>query len=341
MIGFRVDANEYIATGHLMRCMAIAEACKKQGEKCLFFLAEKKETKRLQEHNLPYRILNTQWNDLEAEVSVLKKLLVEEQITRLVVDSYQATPDYLSQLNACVPILYIDDIGEEFYDISAVLHYSVWPGDYSYEKKYALTDVNVLLGMKYVPLRDEFLKNNTERKRENSILITTGGTDPFDVTGQLLEKLIKNNKFKDYLFHVIVGSMNQNEEALKSIASEDARVLLHKDVKNMADYMKTCSFAVSAGGMTLYELCACGIPTVCFSFADNQEEFVNKSEQQRIMISAGDVRKDAKCIQKICEGLILYLENPDIKVKYTERMKKLVDGQGANRIARYLCEKTN
>ena len=47
MIGFRVDANEVIATGHLMRCISIALECKKRGQQCIFFMAEDKETEQL------------------------------------------------------------------------------------------------------------------------------------------------------------------------------------------------------------------------------------------------------------------------------------------------------
>ena len=45
MIGFRVDANEVIATGHLMRCISIALECKKRGQQCIFFMAEDRAVK--------------------------------------------------------------------------------------------------------------------------------------------------------------------------------------------------------------------------------------------------------------------------------------------------------
>ena len=57
MIIFRVDANETIATGHLVRCISIAVELIKRGEPCLFLLAEEKETARLEEKHIPYHIL--------------------------------------------------------------------------------------------------------------------------------------------------------------------------------------------------------------------------------------------------------------------------------------------
>lgn len=337
MIGFRVDANEHIATGHLMRCIAIAKECKKLGEEVLFLLAEEKETQRLQEHHLPFRILHSKWDDLEAEENILKSILAEEKITRLVVDSYQATKSYLRHLNEQVPVLYVDDMGKEVYLVSAVLHYSEFPREYQYQETYLRTKVNVLAGMQYTPLREEFSFNEEIQERENSILITTGGTDPFNVSGKLLESLMGRDEFKAYTFCVIIGSMNQNEAKLRQLASKDARISLYKNVKNMGEFMRRCKFAVSAGGTTLFELCASGIPTVCFSFADNQRSFTKELDEHEIMIYVGDVRDDENIAQKIVEGLICYSQNPDMSRDYAMRMKKLVDGKGAARIAAFLC----
>ena len=57
MIVFRVDANEQVATGHLMRTLSIASACRKCGLMCEFWLAEEKETERIAKAGFPYRIL--------------------------------------------------------------------------------------------------------------------------------------------------------------------------------------------------------------------------------------------------------------------------------------------
>ena len=68
LIGFRVDANEMIATGHLMRCITMAREFLKNGEECLFFLAEEKETRRLEENGFDYQVIQTGgiWNQRKA-----------------------------------------------------------------------------------------------------------------------------------------------------------------------------------------------------------------------------------------------------------------------------------
>ncbi len=339
MIGFRIDANEKVASGHLMRCIAVAKECIRRGEQCIFLLAEEKETERLKENHIPYRILNTRWDDLEAETEVMRQVMKEEKLDWLVVDSYQATVSYLAYLERFVPVLYFDDMGEEIYPVSIVLHYGHWEDGKEYQKKYEGTGTKVLTGMQYVPLRDEFMdwKQFEFANDSKSILITTGATDPYNVTGKLLEACAFKEEFCLYDFEVIVGGMNQYEDALRKMSEENPHIRLHKNVRNMSEYMKKCELAVSAGGTTLFELCACQIPTVCFSFADNQREFVQEMGKRRIMCLAGDARKEAAIGEKICERLVFLQKNDKVKKEYISNMSMLVDGHGAGRIAGFLC----
>lgn len=336
MIGFRVDANEQIATGHLMRCIAIAEECIRQGEECLFLLAQEKETERLTEHGILYRVLHTQWDDMESELPVLSRILAEEKFHWLVVDSYQVTTDYLAYLNQRVPVCYIDDRDEVCYPVSALLRYAQWPDSHRCEERYQGTKTFVMAGMQYVPLRQEFQPENNRWDREKSILITTGGTDPYHITENLLLLCLEEEKLKEYQFQVIIGSMNENGQALQELADCFPRISLHRNVRNMSEYMRRCELAVSAGGTTLFELCACRIPTVCFSFADNQIEGTVEMGNRNVMPYAGDARA-CDMEQSIVELLLQLAEDETLRQGYAARMGQLIDGKGAARIGAVLC----
>ncbi len=339
MIGFRVDANERIATGHLMRCLAIASACRSLGEECIFFLAEEKETDRLREWQFPYRVMDTGWDEMEQELPVLKQCLQQEQVQYLVVDSYQATAEYLRQLNQWIPVLYIDDMACERYAVDAVLHYGMCDDKQEYLARYQDTATEVLTGIEYTPLREEFQgvirSEDTEQK---IILITTGGTDPYNVTGGILQKCLHKVLFQEYTFDVIVGSMNQHVEALYQMRQEYPQIRLYQNVSHMSDHMRRAAMAVSAGGTTLLELCACGTPTICFSFADNQQEGTCCMHQKQVMRYAGDART-ADVVSAVVEGLEAWIQNPCDREEYMTRMKQLVDGMGAKRIAEFVCSR--
>lgn len=332
VIGFRVDANEYVASGHLMRCIAIAKACIKEGNKCIFFLAEEKMTERLAENNIQYHILNSKWNNMEEEYSDLIMILKREGIELLVVDSYQASKKYLEMLNNIFPVCYIDDMGKETYDIDMILHYGSWADEHEFESRYAKTQTKVLEGMKYAPLREEFAEYRAVAEREKSILITTGATDPYNISGKLVKELLKRESCLEHRLKVIIGAMNSNISALEELLS-DNRVELLKNVNNMGELMRTSQYAVSAGGTTLLELCASGIPTVCFSFAENQEKFCEEMEEYQIMLCAGDARNIADIHVKIADKLELFVKDEQLVQNCVVKMRRLVDGQGAKRIA--------
>lgn len=342
MIGFRIDANERIATGHLMRCMAIAKGFQRRGEEVVFFLAEEKETQRLKEQNIPYIVLHSQWNDLEWELPALKERLREYVVTRLIVDSYQATKGYLESLNQCVKVIFIDDMAEETYQIAGVIHYSNWPWDVTYKKRYEGLDTVCMVGMEYTPLREEFYPSEEESVKKN-ILLTTGGTDPYDVAGRLLEYVKesqqKRGKLPDQVhFLVISGSMNQNKPHLKKLAEENCWITLCENVNNMGELMRASYLAVSAGGTTLYELCACKVPTISFSFADNQEGFTEEMGEQGIMFYAGDARKEKRLIEIVYNKLAEMWNDEKICGQFREKMGILVDGKGVERLVDQILE---
>ena len=347
MIVFRVDANEKVATGHLMRCLAIAEECRKQGEICQFLLAEDKETDRIKERGFSCHILNSAWDHLDTEVELLQRYLIENPCKWLVVDTYQATAGYLQRINEMCPVLYLDDFGEEDYAVTAVLHYGIVKNPEKYAKHYSQRGVQALVGSEYIPLREEFQPTHLAELRKNridsqSILLTTGGTDPYHVTEGVLEYCMNDQASHNYHFHVVVGSMNDHVQELQQLAEEHAKegsspITLHFGVKHMSDLMCQCDYAISAGGTTLYELCACGIPTVCFSFTDNQLPAVQLLEQQQIMRYAGDAR-EGEIGEKIGVHLAKYMENPEETAQYRDRMSLLVDGRGVWRIASFLCQ---
>lgn len=339
MIGFRVDANEKIATGHLMRCMAIAKGFQKTGEQVLFFLAEEKETERLKAHNIPYVVLHSQWNDLETEIPVLVRYIEKFSIEKLIVDSYQATKVYLERINEATDVFYMDDMAEETYKIAGVIHYSNWPWDEKYKNSYKDSNTICMAGMEYTPLRDEFYPFLGKREKR-SVLLTTGGTDPYNVEGKILE-YVKRQRIKNMgaftfwhnvQFLVISGSMNQNKKFLKKLEDENDWITLYENINNMGELMRKSYVAVSAGGTTIYELCACEVPIISFSFANNQEGFAAEMGKQGILYYAGDARKNENLVETICEELRMLWKDDNACEQYRQKMKQIVDGKGVERI---------
>ena len=230
----------------------------------------------------------------------------------------------------------MDDTAEETYQIAGVIHYSNWPWNRTYKQRYEGLDTVCMAGMEYTPLREEFYPAGADNRKQN-ILLTTGGTDPYDVAGRLLEYVKGEREERGQLpkgvrFSVISGSMNQNKPHLEQLARENSWITLWENVNNMGELMRNSCLAVSAGGTTLYELCACKVPTISFSFADNQEGFTEEMGQQGILFYAGDARKEEHLIERIYNKLADLWNDEKMCGAFREKMGRLVDGKGVDRI---------
>ena len=105
----------------------------------------------------------------------------------------------------------------------------------------------------------------------------------------------------------------------------------------MAQLMQSCDIAVTAGGSTMYELCAVGIPILCFSFVDNQEKIVKGFLEQKVVCFGGNYLVQGESMfDDISEQIALLKRNLSLRQESSRKERELVDGQGAMRIAGHL-----
>lgn len=335
----RADANEIIATGHVMRCMTIAQQLQKQNIEVVFLVADDRPCAMIRERGFRVDVLNTIWNDLGSETERLCAYIKEHAVKVMIVDSYYVTQEYLQSISHYTRIVYVDDLNRFVYPVHTLINYSAFAQPDWYEDDYRLAGMHTefLIGSRYIPLREEFVSQGYEvRNNLTRVLLTTGGTDQLNAAGSLLQEFVCNAELSQLEYHVIVGSFNQNQEMLDSLARMHSNVYLHRNVSNMSEWMRFCDAAVSAAGSTLYELCALGIPTVCMEIADNQEGAV-QWEKAGYMLYGGNACKERKaCIQKCTDALIRYRSDDAERRRKSKRMRSLVDGHGAGRIAEYV-----
>lgn len=285
--------------------------------------------------------------------------------TSILVDSYYVTEKYLAALKKRITTIYMDDIYAFSYPVDMLINYNIYGEEMGYEKDAAFADTKLLLGTEYVPLREEFsagagyaqsrkeLSAETEnvtpaedrlhqtaeqgRTADGGILITTGGSDSFNLAGQLLMEAMKYDALKEKEYHVVSGSLNPHIGELQALAQKHENIHIHCNVTNMAELMAESEVALSAGGSTLYELCAMGVPVIAFSFAENQERLVQTFVKRGIAQYGGNYRTDGnKMIQNTIAGLETLLEDKNLRSEYRKKARTLVDGKGAERIAEAL-----
>ena len=302
MLHIRADGNSEIGTGHVMRCLSIAKASETKGCKCIFVTADTEMHPAIEAAGFIVICLDSVWNDMEQEIDKMRALIEKQKIERLLIDSYFVTPDYLSTLHKLTYVIYMDDLDAFQYPCSELINYNIYAERLDYPARYPNT--RLLLGPKYAPLREEFqnLPKRIMKEKVKKVLVTTGGSDPYNVAAALIKAAVARPKLKELEFHIVSGRFNSHLPELLELENQYSNIVVHSNVQNMAKLMLGRDIAVSAAGSTLYELCACGLPTVTFVLADNQIMAAEEFDRLGIMPYAGDVRDDlGVAVQKTCE----------------------------------------
>ena len=98
MLYIRADMNEIMATGHIMRCLAIADAARELGRDTTFILADEQAVLLVRKRGYHSIVLDTGWDKMDMELPILQKVITEYGIQSLLVDSYMVTSNYLQIL---------------------------------------------------------------------------------------------------------------------------------------------------------------------------------------------------------------------------------------------------
>ena len=213
MIWIRADANETIGSGHVMRCLSIADALKRQGQQVCFLTADENAAGLLEARGQAFRVLHTDYRRMEGELEALEELLAGGGF--FLADSYFVTAAYLDRVRERLPVGYLDDMGRRDLAADLLIDYNIFAEARLYEGCKA---AEFLLGPEYAPLRAEFAGNACEtRDRASRVLITTGGGDRYNLAGQLLEKALAHPGTACLEYHVVSGAYNVHLAELKAL----------------------------------------------------------------------------------------------------------------------------
>ena len=341
VIFIRTDANQKIASGHMMRCLTIAEELRAQGAAVTFVLSDTESDDCLTAFCsmlsilTPYQtlILHSDFEQPGSELDKLKELLVSNHVDTILVDSYFVTYQYLISIKNICKTAYMDDLMAFKYPVDLIINYDLHP-DTDFYKNVPVT----LLGASYAPLRKQF--QNVQYVLQPTpahVFLSTGGTDPFSISTRLLEHLLKKEQTLSALtYHVIVHSLSACDESLRLLSGQHSNIILHENVADMALLMNQCDIAITAAGTTLYELCAITVPTITYSMSDNQMIPANDFTKDGCCLYAGDCRDNPLFINNITNLMNTLYHDDVVRNSLHQHMKKIHIGNGSSLIAKEL-----
>ena len=333
IVGIRADGNSAIGMGHLMRCVSIAKALQKAEVECVFITASEEAGIYVEKQGLDCRILHTNYRDMESEIPLIKALAEEENLSLLLVDSYQLTQKYVDEWKKYCPVFYMDDTGVSLYQADGIINYNIYGKELGYEAR-CDKETTLLLGAGYAPVKEMFANTSYQvREKVSRILITMGGSDAWNIAGLLAEKMLETLPYPIEL-DVICGRFNPHLEVLQKLRESDDRVHVLVDVPDMWNKMAAADIVVSAAGSTLYELCTMGVPTVCCYYVENQRRAAEGFANRVQMKNAGDFSADAESVlENMTQEVLRLIHSREERFALSQRMKQVTDGHGAEHLA--------
>lgn len=334
-IVIRADGNAQIGVGHLMRCLTVADEIKEK-KRVVFWCADESGAAQARARGYQALTLGTDYRHMAQEIPLLEKAAGGGGKVFLV-DSYYIDADYLRALRPYGSVYLLEDVPGHTWPVDGVINYNAFAREEDYRRLYGReSSPRLYIGAVYVPLRRQFPElagAMPQAGPAEKILLTTGGGDSGNIAGNILERL----EDVDCAIHVVSGPYNQSGEWLERYAAAHPRIQVHRQVTEMARLMRECDLAVTAGGTTVYELCALGVPFVCFSCAENQEALTAYVGQREIGWNAGAFHRDpAGTLERIGSLVRQALAQPETRRRMSARAEALVDGQGAKRLAAIL-----
>jgi UDP-2,4-diacetamido-2,4,6-trideoxy-beta-L-altropyranose hydrolase len=330
----RADASVAIGTGHVMRCLALAQAWQDAGGKATFAMAERTLAieARLESESCEIVSMNSGCGSPEDAIEAAA-LARRRRAEWIVVDGYRFSADYQRALkHAGFKLLFIDDyVHAQRYCGDFVLNQNVHATEAMYSARAAYT--RLLLGPRYCMLRREFAPWRGW-KREivrvgRKVLVTMGGSDSENLTCRMIDALAMV-KSEGMEATVVVGGSNPHYAELKKAAVVSGkRIRVLKDVSNLPKLMSASDVAISAAGSTCWELCLLGVPSLLIDVAENQTGIAKELAKRGCAIHAGDGSVAAHKIARQLEDL---LQSREQRQLLAERCRGLVDGRGAERV---------
>lgn len=330
----RADANWKIGTGHIMRCLALAQAWQDHGGKAVFItqcdsLALKRRLFDEGFHVVDLQNCYSAKDDLEQTIRVLDL----HPGAWLVLDGYHFDSEYQLQIKKIGhPLLVIDDMAHlDHYYADIILNQNIYAEQLDYNCE---PYTKLLLGTRYVLLRREFLKWQGYKRDipdvAKKILVTMGGSDPDNVTLKVL-KAVENIDILELEVIAVLGPSNQNKDKIRREAdSSPVNIRLAENHKDMPSLMAWADLAVTAGGSTVWELAFMGVPTLVLILAFNQCKNVKHLEVNGSAINLGlsnNLSTDALNMK-----LGKLISNSEMLTRLVNTSQKLVDGHGAIRV---------
>jgi UDP-2,4-diacetamido-2,4,6-trideoxy-beta-L-altropyranose hydrolase len=348
-IAFRVDASSTIGTGHLMRCLTLADEMKQCGVYTCFISRHMPEYLRdiLGAKGHVFTLLNSSSNTMvvsdlahaawletsqESDAQDALYALSDQLWDWIVVDHYALDARWESALRQTArQILVIDDLADRKHDCDVLLDQNFYADMNTRYTGKVPEHCLLLLGPRYALLREEFRQLREQvRPRKGSvqrILIFFGGVDASNYTGLAIQALIAIG-LPDIHVDVVIGASHPCRESIEEVCNR-CHFTYYVQTERMAELMAAADLSIGAGGSATWERCCLGLPTITICTADNQREQITDAASEGLLYAPEVNDEFDLMIKRHVRSL---MENSCLRQLISRNGMQSVNGRGALRV---------
>lgn len=359
-IFFRVDASSEMGTGHVVRCLALAQVLRQRGDRVVFICrtlpgnllavieGHGHETVALPAPDpssevAPDELAHAPWLEVhwtrDADETAAAIADLTGTADWLVVDHYALDARWEGLLRRrCAQLLAIDDLADRPHDCDLLLDQNLHANARARYVGRVAPGCRLLCGPRYVLLRSEFAAARSRiRPRDGTVsrvVVFFGGVDRDNFTGLLIGQL-DGWVPSDIEFDIIVGVANPHAGLLRRMCAQRPQFLLHEQVEDMAALLNVTDLAIGAAGSSVWERCCLGVPSIVVSVAANQDAGLRQLGETGVaFVVEPQSRPPQASAVAIADALKFALTSP-LALRHQSRLAaELIDGQGAARVVR-------
>ncbi len=328
----RADASGLIGGGHIMRCLALADAWVKNGGNATFVSAEisKEFVELIEKHGHKFeKILAVRGanNDILLTFSLYKEL----NAVAVVLDGYCFTSAYQKTMhNFGLFVIVYDDLGssEKFF-CNILVNQNIHADSIYYNL--LVKGATLLTGSRYASIRDEYLAfRNTSKKYSSvtNVVISLGLSDTTKIIEDILRCLSKIEQ--KLCINIVVGQ--GNIDSVQRVANSTRhQISCSKMTEDFSEVLSKADLAIISSGGTAHEAASIGVPMIVVCIAKNQQPAYKEFVSREIALGGG--MSDSFDCSIFFKEVMKAIEYKKVRVQLGINGMKYVDGKGAERVA--------
>jgi UDP-2,4-diacetamido-2,4,6-trideoxy-beta-L-altropyranose hydrolase len=347
---FRVDSSYQIGSGHVMRCLVLAQSLRAAGCTVKFVCRDLSGniSSLLEDSLFETVILNSpiseplikdgysSWLGVSQEIDANQMIeFLDDSIVDWVIVDHYSLDEYWErriERHGC-RILVIDDLANRRHQCDVLIDANFVKGYSQRYENLVKTSCAALLGPDYCLISHEYNNPNLSLRERSGlvgrVLLYFGGVDQFNLSGLCLD-VFSIDELKHIDLDIVIGTMNQNYESLSIAGVKRGKTTLHSSIPHLAKLINSADLALGAGGVTTWERMCLGLPSMIISIAENQVLGAETLSENKFATYLGFHTEITK--KSLANAITAKISNPSEILQESLAGKKLVDGKGVFRI---------